>query len=113
MTVLQRRSKGSSFFNEKDYKGLEHQLQDRAKRFDHVFGDEVKCYHMRWVSHTLTAVQRPNVGRWLDPCDKHRKIMQSPTSTSYGLVISRGCSMTAIAKQCGQHFGRKWTNGSG
>jgi hypothetical protein len=73
----------------------------------------MKCYHMRWVPHTSTAAQKPKVRRWLEPSYKRWRVMQPPISTSCGLVMSRGCPIGAITKQCGQHRRRQWTNLSG
>jgi hypothetical protein len=63
----------------------------------------MKRYHMRWVPHTLTATQSAKSREMAGSMLQTWKAVPPPTSTSCGLAMSRGCSMSSIMKQCGQH----------
>jgi hypothetical protein len=70
----------------------------------------IKCYHVRWVPHTSTRHNRPNVERWSEACYKRWKAMQPPFSTSCWLAMNSRCCVSTIMNQYGQRRGKKWTN---
>jgi hypothetical protein len=65
----------------------------------------MKSDNMRWVSHTLTAVQK---AKWKNMVGSMLQVLQSHAASTFRFLstgMSRGCAISTTMKQCGHHRG--------